>query len=296
MKHERIIKERKTSGRKLTAVLFAVVHLLTGVSGLQAQDSGLDLSPVRYELEMQPGTDRTVVVNAVFHAPASTAVTTREIATVSDWTIETNGSVRFLKAGSLPDSSSPWMIHSPVEFSLAPNVLQPIRITISVPRDAKAGEYRSALIMEERPVSNRDAAAVRALNVRYRFAVLFYVMVSGKIPKAELTGLSVEADGKNVKVIPFLKNDGNVHLRPSARIAILDPQENVVFERPESAMTVLLSGAQLAEPVSFEKDLPPGRYQLRCTIDFGERLPLQVGKTKFKIGNPLVASGFSSPR
>lgn len=273
----------------LVAVLTAIGSFANTIAA-DGQGSGLEITPVRYELDMQPGSERTVVVNALYRTEASGAQTSRVIATVADWTINNEGNVEFINANSLPDSSSSWLIHSPVEFNLVPNVLQPIRVTISVPQHVRGGEYRSALIVEERPPSNKDLSTTRTLNIRYRFAVLFYVRIPDLIKRAELTGLRVNAEGRTVTVIPTIRNHGNVHLRPAASIEIVDAQGKVVFERPAQNVTVLLRDAQLEEPISFEAGLSQGDYLLRYSIDFGDGVPRQTGTTRFAIPNPAKST------
>src|SRR5690349_22258727 len=63
--------------------------------------NGISLAPARFELEMQPGSETTVVVNLNYHTTAENSQPVRIVASVNDWTIERNGEVRFEKANTL---------------------------------------------------------------------------------------------------------------------------------------------------------------------------------------------------
>lgn len=270
----------------LTTLLCSSLTFVSSAANASAEDLGLELAPVRYELEIKPGSEKTVVVNAFYRNADDHLRAPRVIATLSDWTIDAGGTVVLSKGGSLPDSSCSWMIHSPVEFRLVPNSVQPIRVTISVPPGTASGEYRGALVVEERPQSNKELSQLRTLNIRYRFAILFYIAVPERHEKGELTGLEVEAAGNRITATPILKNEGNVHLRPVTKISILNSLGKVAFERPPTSSTVLLAGAQLREAVMLETSLGPGDYQLLFTVDFGDKRPEQTGKRSFQIIAP----------
>src|SRR5215216_6294752 len=125
---------------RITAVLFC---LLVAVICVNAQSpspdprgSGISLAPARFELEMQPGSETTVVVNLDYHSTTENSQPVRIVASLNDWTIDRSGEVQFEKANTLPNSASPWVIYSPTETTVIPGNLHSIRVTISVPKDA----------------------------------------------------------------------------------------------------------------------------------------------------------------
>ena len=117
--------------------------------GASAQNGGsMALAPARFELEMKPGTETTVVVDLDFKSAADTAMPARIVATLNDWNMTRDGRVEFFPANSQPGSASSWLIYSPGEASVLPGATHQIRVTIAVPANATPGDHLSALIIE----------------------------------------------------------------------------------------------------------------------------------------------------
>src|SRR4051812_34148263 len=107
----------------------------------QPTGNGISLAPARIELEMQPGSETTVVVNLDYHSTAQNSQPVRIVASLNDWTINRDGQVSFERANTLPNSASSWLIYSPAETTVVPGNLHAIRVTISVPTDATPGDH-----------------------------------------------------------------------------------------------------------------------------------------------------------
>src|SRR5690349_6759229 len=71
--------------------------------------SGISLAPARLELEMQPGSETTVVVHLDYHSVTENSQPVRIVASLNDWTIDRTGQVQFEKANTLPNSASSWL-------------------------------------------------------------------------------------------------------------------------------------------------------------------------------------------
>src|ERR1044072_4610516 len=142
---------------RFTAVLLLVFATVVGAYAQTPapeptpRGNGISLAPARIELEMQPGSETTVVVNLDYHTTAENSQPVRIVASLNDWTIERDGQVRFERANTLPNSASPWLIYSPAETTVVPGNLHAIRVTVSVPKDATPGDHLTALIVEQRP-------------------------------------------------------------------------------------------------------------------------------------------------
>src|SRR5687768_377022 len=72
-----------------------------------ADSDGISLAPARFELEMAPGSETTVVVNLDFHSAKANAQASRLVASLNDWNITTEGELKFYRAGTQPNSASP---------------------------------------------------------------------------------------------------------------------------------------------------------------------------------------------
>jgi hypothetical protein len=230
--------------------------------------SGISLAPARFELEMQPGSETTVVVNLDYHTTGENRQPVRIVASLNDWTIDRNGQVRFEKANTLPNSASSWLIHSPAETMVVPNTMHAIRVTIAVPKDATPGDHLTALIVEQRADSIRLNENRRQVVVRYRMGAVFYIKVPQLHRQGSLESLRAESIGDLVTVTSLLKNAGNSVIRPLTSVKITDGSGVALAELPQKESIPLLGGAELLDPVVIEKRLAPGTYNVKYRVDF----------------------------
>lgn len=233
----------------------------------QAQ-GGIALAPARMELEMQPGTETTFVVNLDYRSDGDAAKPARIVASVNDWGITPDGRVEFYKASSRAASASSWIVYSPAETTVTPGNIHSIRVTVSVPTDAAPGDHLAALIVEERPDSIKTNQNARQVVVRYRMASVFYIKVGKLTKRGSLENLQAEVSPKGIIVTPTLKNDGNTVLRPAASVKILDSEGNPVVELPEIEPLPVLGKSVVSQTTLLEKELPPGAYTVRYKVDF----------------------------
>ena len=230
--------------------------------------SGISLAPARFELEMQPGSETTVVVNLDYHTTAGNAQPVRIVASLNDWTIDRDGQVRFEKANTLPNSASSWLIHSPAETMVVPGNLHAIRVTISVPKDATPGDHLTSLVVEQRPETIKLNQNLRQVLIRYRMAAVFYIKVPQLRRQGSLESLQAEATESQVTVTPLLKNGGNSVIRPLTSLRITDSTGVAIAELPQKEALPLLGGAELVQPVVVETRLRPGTYNVKYRVNF----------------------------
>jgi len=230
--------------------------------------SGISLAPARFELEMQPGSETTVVVNLDYHTSAENSQPVRIVAGVNDWTIDRDGQVRFEKANTLPNSASSWLIHSPAETMVIPGNLHAIRVTISVPKDATPGDHLTSLVIEQRADNIKLNENRRQVVIRYRMAAVFYIKVPQLRRVGSLESLRAEATANEVTVTPLLKNGGNSVIRPLTSLKIMDSTGVAVAELPQKESLPLLGGSELVQPVIVEARLAPGTYNVKYRVDF----------------------------
>jgi P pilus assembly chaperone PapD len=258
--------------------------------------SGISLSPARVELEMQPGTETTVVVNLDYHGIAGNSQPVRIVASLNDWTINRNGEVEFQKANTLPNSASPWLIYSPAETTVTPGNIHSIRVTISVPKDATAGDHLTALIIEQRPDTIKLNQNRRQMVVRYRMAAVFYIKVPQLTRRGSLENLRAEVHAGSVVVVPVLKNQGNSMIRPLSSVKVTDESGHLVAESIEKESIPVLGGSEMIQPVTIETVLPAGAYNVKYRVDFQDGSRPTEGITDLVIGDAITASNLNSAR
>lgn len=245
--------------------------------------NGISLAPARIELEMQPGSETTVVVNLDYHSTAENSQPVRIVASLNDWTIERDGQVRFERANTLPNSASPWLIYSPAETTVVPGNLHAIRVTVSVPKDATPGDHLTALIVEQRADNIKLNQNLRQMVIRYRMAAVFYIKVPQLRRQGSLEGLRAEANAEQVVITPLLKNSGNSVLRPLTSLKVTDNSGVAVAELPQKESLPLLGGAELMQPLVLESRLAPGTYTVKYRVDFQDGSRPTEGVTEFVI-------------
>ena len=262
----------------------------------QQRTTGISLAPARLELEMQPGSETTVVVNLDYHSTDGDSQPVRIVASLNDWTIDRNGEVQFSRANTLPNSASPWLIYSPAETTVIPGNMHAIRVTISVPKDATPGDHLSALIIEQRADNIRLNQNRRQVVIRYRMAAVFYIKVPQLRRAGSLESLRAEVTENQVVVTPLLKNAGNSVVRPLTSLKVTDSAGVAVAELPQKESLPLLGGAELVQPVVLETRLAPGTYTVKYRIDFQDGSRPTEGITELVVPQSQRTSGGSPAR
>lgn len=256
----------------------------------QPSGTGISVAPARFELEMQPGSETTVVVNLDYHSSNAMSQPIRLVASLNDWTIDREGQVQFSPANTLSNSASPWLIYSPAETTVIPGNLHAIRVTISVPKDATPGDHLSALIIEQRPDNIKLTDNRRQVVIRYRMASVFYIKVPQLRRQGSLESLRAEAKEGQVIVTPHLKNAGNSVVRPLTSLKVTDTAGVSIVDLPQKESLPLLGGAELVQPVVVETRLAPGTYNVKYRVDFQDGSRPTEGITELVVPQSQRAS------
>ena len=274
---------------RFATVLFCLFVMAVCVSGqspaatTQPTGNGISLAPARIELEMQPGSETTVVVNLDYHATNENSQPVRIVASLNDWTIDREGQVSLERANTLPNSASSWLIYSPAETTVVPGNLHAIRVTISVPKDATPGDHLTSLIVEQRPDNLKLNQNRRQVVIRYRMAAVFYIKVPQLRRQGSLESLRAVANAEQVVVTPLLKNSGNSVIRPLTSVKVTDSAGVSVAELPQKESLPLLGGAELMQPLVLESRLTPGTYTVKYRVDFQDGSRPTEGVTELVI-------------
>lgn len=259
-------------------------------------NGSMAVSPARFELEMKPGTETTVVVNLDYRAAGDVKEPARIVASLNDWTLTKDGRVEFFRANSQPNSASSWLIYSPGEAAVMPGTNHQIRVTISVPADAEPGDHLAALIIEQRPENLKYEQNQRRMVVRYRMASVFYIKVPSLTKRGIFDELEAKSTPDGIVVTPKLRNEGNSMIRPLGSVKVLDADGKIVAEMPGIESIPILAGAELSQSVILNKALAPGNYTVKYRIDFGDGGRATEGVTDLVVKPaPQIASSLTPP-
>jgi hypothetical protein len=247
------------------------------------------LSPARLELIMKPGTEQTLVVNVIYSAGREDLQPFRLIAYLNDWSLSKDGNIQFHKPGTMPNSACPWIIYSPVEMTVVPGRVHPIRVTISVPPDAKPGDHLAVLFIEQRPDNIKLRRSAKEIQTRFRLGAIFYIMVPELTRRGSLEDLKAEAAKDGILIIPTFKNEGNSHIRPLHSITITDRGGAEVINIQDLEHMSVLGGSEMRMPILIKKDLPAGTYQVRYRVNLGDdSKKLIEGRTDLVVSEQLA--------
>jgi hypothetical protein len=276
----RTTKMGRTKHRRslLAFLLLLVIPALAVAQSDRSSEDGIGIAPTRFELPMMPGTEKTIVVNVIYNSVSGEAEPCRLVAYLGDWSILKNGDTEFFRAGSQPGSASPWLIYSPGEVTAIPGKVHPIRVTISVPKDAPPGDHLAALFVESRPDNIKLDQSRRQVILRFRMTALFYIMVPQLTRRGSLENLTADQSENGIVVTPTLRNSGNSHLRPIHSIRIIDSAGAIVADLPPRESLPVLRDSELSPPLLIEKSLPPGGYSVRYRVDFKDGTPITEGQ------------------
>jgi hypothetical protein len=258
------------------------------------ETAGLSLAPARFELVMAPGTEKTVIVNLLYNSPNGEAKPTRLVTNLGDWNISKDGKPQFYPSNSQPNSACSWMIFSPSEINVIPNKSNSIRVTISVPSDAKPGDHTAILFVQQRPDNIKLEENRKQLVVRLRLGAIFYIMVPPIIKKVSLENLKASSDKEGITVIPTLKNEGNSHVRPAHSVKVINSKGAIVAELLNNESSPILSGFETDLSLRIEKALPPDTYSVRYRVDCKDGSGIVEGQTDLVVKeNPDQMENFS---
>ncbi|HSE98560.1 MAG TPA: hypothetical protein VLD57_09875 [Blastocatellia bacterium] len=265
-------------------LLMLIAPALAAAQTENSAHDGIGIAPARFELPMMPGTEKTVVVNVIYNAVSGEAQPCRLVAYLGDWSMLSNGETEFYRAGSRPDTASPWLIYSPSEVTAIPGKVHPIRVTISVPKDARPGDHLAALFVESRPDNIKLDQNRRQVILRFRMAALFYIMVPQLTRKGSLENLTAALTETGIIITPTLKNTGNSRLRPFYSLKIIASDGTAIVDLPPRESPPVLGNSEMSPPLLIDKILPAGSYSVHYRVDFKDGTAIIEGQTDLVVG------------
>jgi len=266
------------------ALRIAVVLLLSAPAAARAQDLfSVEVTPLRVELKVSAGAAHTQAVTLKNESKKSVRVRAR----VDDWYLSKDGTPQFKPVDAADRySAAAWVRLNPPEQLVGPGATAVVRFTTTVPKDAKEGGYRCAIMFEFDPPDADPATKGRDVMFRGRVATLVYATVGAPIPSVDLTDLQVRTSpGRPAEVLATLKNSGGTHVRTKGTMIIFDGAGQIVRQVPVPNVPVLPESERdvsILTAQESEAPLPPGKYRIEVRIDVGQPAVI-IGETTFEI-------------
>lgn len=214
-----------------------------------------------------------------------------------------DGTTEFRDPATTPYSCSTWISIEPKTVVVEPGQTKKIIGKISIPAQAIAGGYYSAVACE---LNAADAPHQAGGKIRWRIASLVKVTVTGgRIERnARIDDFFLRTlfeDGESVpKGLPFMAsvhNLGNIHIAATGKLVVMTPDRRRKGEVDFNVGTgTVLPGHTREFLALYDRVLPAGEYIARATFRYGgmgtleTEMPFMVTSAKSQVVQPEHAA------
>lgn len=249
------------------AFLISVVAVLAWASALDAEPLRFGISPGEIELVPGPGITASGTLMVMNHTHNRVSFHVQ----VQDMFLRPAGELDVMPPGTVEWSVAKFTRITPAEFDLDGRRAMPVRITVTVPPEARGGRY-GVIIVSPSPVIQAAPGRGTFSIVVPKLAARLLVPIRGtEVVKGAITNMLVSArpNGKAVDVKVVFRNSGNVHVRAMGEVLILNASGQQVG-KVQIPQALVLPGTVREFRLSWEaQSLDPGAYTIRAVMDYG---------------------------
>jgi len=200
------------------------------------------------------------------------------------WYNEKNEKV-FPAPGTSPRSAANWIQFVPEHFAVPANGSQKMKAIVTPPAEVEGGYY-AVLFVTSKPqlAPNTPANSGKAIYTNMRIGCLVLLGVKNtERYKIELSDIKLIPPAANqpLEMSFTFDNQGNIHVFPVARLAVLDADRKLVA-KAEGEATRFLPGQKDSMKVNWTGTLPAGDYTALLTVTYGEDR-IQTEQVPFKV-------------
>jgi hypothetical protein len=195
-----------------------------------AQSMVLDVSPLRFHLQVKPGAEYTNAISVTNTGPDPVRLRSY----LSDWKLDEWGTPVFYNVGSVEWTSAPWVDLAPLDFLLEPGETEKVRFTVNVPDDMPGAGYHSALMLENVPLDRAQLRMSRVFVVG-RVACMLYVTVGNPPRSMKITSMIAGTHESGPYMDLVVENTGKdfIRLAGDARLVFNGGDEGDLVELPD---------------------------------------------------------------
>jgi P pilus assembly chaperone PapD len=263
--------------RKKYGLIQAIIGITTLAPALLfAAGISISVSPIRVNHMINKGEQGTDTISVKNDG----TVPTRLKVSLADWDTQRDGTPNFMKAANKPYSCAGWIQANPSDFRIDPGQAIDVRYTISVPKEIEDGGFRAAIMIETVPDVTVGQKA-RSVYMKGRIAVIVYEKAGNPVIQGFASSLKANLKKKEIDFSLSLKNTGKTHFRTKGSITVKDSNGKNAFEVPLPDVPVLPESERDIK-VSYDKDVPAGKYMATAVIDIGKN-ELIGAETSFEV-------------
>ena len=259
-------------------VLCSPFGLFTVVSAATLPSGAFIVSPVKQELTIKPGEEKTVTVtlsNGTAY-PLTVTASYQDIAAKTQ-TLPGDDPVKLAGMSGAKDSLQNLIDFMKRPFDLLSGKEIQVPVTIKLPKDAAPGGRYGSVVWTFKVANNVGEAAPANVALESRIASLYFVRVEGESnEQGQLASFGVFNDAPRVaqpssstplRFQVSYENKGDVHLDPYGRITVsgMLSSPKVLFVDPWA----VLPGATRMREVDLLSPLLPGYYHAHLELNRG---------------------------
>ena len=217
-----------------------------------------------FQLSLKPGETKRLSVQFANQYDQTLALRSF----VSDTFTLTNGGLGVRDEGTSTLAPATWIAYPADTYKLKPNEGREIAFTVSVPGDAKPGNYVAALVLQTADTVPVEGTAL--FDQIIRKAIAIDITVPGKSdPRFEI-GDAKYASGPNAPSLSIdITNTGNQRLRPEGKISVKDASGTVVLSA-DVTMGSVYAGTATQLQFVLQQPLPEGTYAIELNLEDGD--------------------------
>ena len=257
---------------RCTIALFGLVSLLSFAPGVGAANNGpvfglraLGNPKLGYFVyHLVPGSTHT---GGIIVSNTGNRAGTVKLYPADATTGQTTGTVYLTNSSA--SHTGVWVKLARDSVTLEPGAHAGVSFTVSVPADAKPGQFVAGIVAETREATQAPTVKHKA-NVRIHIRDLTIVAVQVNLPGPTVLGFTiggVKTGGQRgfQQVFVHFANTGNQLVKPSGVVTILDSAANTVETLPFK-MDTFLPHTAIDYPMLLTKALPPGDYRAKVRL------------------------------
>ncbi|MDX2220383.1 MAG: hypothetical protein SF172_15305 [Burkholderiales bacterium] len=174
--------------------------------------------PARFELNTQPGN----IVKEVLEIGNDDIKGADYTVKTADWILRPDAGVDFNTDDLAPDSCRPWVRLERLTVRVAGKGKRRYRFEVHVPKDAKPGLCRFAIMLEATDASVPAQIGNIQLPILGRIGVIVYLRIGDAKPALNLEGIETRQVNGRATPVALFRNTGSAHARPEGMLAGVD--------------------------------------------------------------------------
>ncbi|MDO9556642.1 MAG: hypothetical protein Q7J82_03565 [Coriobacteriia bacterium] len=154
-------------------------------------------------------------------------------------------------------------------ITLAPGERTPVKFSFTVPEEVAPGDHQMLLFFEM--LTPDDTSEGSSAKVAGRLGARIRIRVQGElVERMDVRPFSVRSPilGNEMPWVFLIRNEGNIDKMVTARLALLDGDENEVWGSAVASETVVYAGTNLERSGVAEGIPTLGRFTARLTVEY----------------------------